>query len=45
MLRYGRAAYESICELCNESPDEFLEMFPGPCISARNLLLDEVADS
>jgi len=21
--------------------EEFLEMFPGPCISARNLLLDE----
>jgi hypothetical protein len=41
VLRYGRAAYESMCGLYDESPDEFLEMFPGPCISARNLLLDE----
>jgi hypothetical protein len=41
MLRYGRAAYQSMCALYDESPDEFMEMFPGPCISARNLLLDE----
>ena len=41
MLRYGRAAYDSMCGLFDESPEEFLEMFPGPCISARNLLLDE----
>ena len=40
-LRYGRAAYNSICELHEEDPDEFLEMFPGPCISARNLLLED----
>ncbi len=41
MLRYGRAAYDSMCELYDENPDEFLDMFPGPCISARNLLLEE----
>lgn len=40
-LRYGRTAYQSMCDLYEESPEEFLEMFPGPCISARNLLLDE----
>ncbi len=40
-LRYGRAAYQSMCELYNEAPEEFVEMFPGPCISARNLLLDD----
>lgn len=40
-LRYGRAAYRSMCELYDESPEEFIEMFPGPCISARDLLLDE----
>lgn len=40
-LRYGRPAYESICELCKEEPTEFLEMFPGPYICARNLLLED----
>jgi hypothetical protein len=30
-----------MCELHDENPEEFMEMFPGPCISARNLLLDE----
>jgi hypothetical protein len=43
-LRYGRPAYESMCELYEESPEEFVEMFPGPCISARNLLLDDDDD-
>ncbi len=41
ILRYGRAAYDSMCALFDESPEEFVEMFPGPCISARNLLLDD----
>ena len=41
VLRYGREAYQSMSELYDESPEEFIEMFPGPCISARNLLLDE----
>ena len=41
ILRYGRAAYQSMCELYNENQEEFLEMFPGPYISARNLLLEE----
>lgn len=45
ILRYGRAAYASMCELYDENPEEFLDMFPGPCISARNLLLDETADN
>ncbi len=40
-LRYGRAAYQSMCELYEETPEEFIEMFPGPCISARNLLMEE----
>ncbi len=43
VLRYGRAAYHSMYELYKESPDEFSEMFPGPCISARNLLLEDDA--
>lgn len=41
-LSYGRPAYDSMCELYAENPDEFIDMFPGPCISARNLLLDEM---
>jgi hypothetical protein len=41
VLRYGREAYQSMSELYDESPEEFIGMFPGPCISARNLLLDE----
>lgn len=44
VLRYGRAAYTSMCELYDENSEEFLEMFPGPYISARNLLLDEKLD-
>lgn len=45
VLRYGRAAYESMCDLYSETPEEFLEMFPGPCISARNLLLEDSAEA
>ncbi len=45
VLRYGRSAYESMCELYSENPDEFLEMFPGPCISARNLLLEDSSEA
>ena len=45
VLQYGRAAYQSMCELYKEVPDEFIEMFPGPYISARNLLLDESAEA
>jgi hypothetical protein len=41
VIRYGRPAYHSMCELYNENSEEFFEMFPGPCISARNLLLDD----
>jgi len=45
VLRYGCAAYQSMCELYDESPEEFIEMFPGPCISARNLLLDDSGEA
>lgn len=41
ILRYGRSAYNSMKELYEETPEEFLDMFPGPCISARNLLLED----
>jgi hypothetical protein len=45
VLQYGRAAYQSMSELYEESPEEFVEMFPGPCISARHLLLDDAGES
>lgn len=45
ILRYGRAAYQSLCDLHEENPEEFFEMFPGPCISARNLLLEDSAEA
>lgn len=45
MLRYGRAAYQSLRELHDENPEEFCEMFPGPCISARNLLLEDADEA
>jgi hypothetical protein len=41
ILRYGRSAYQSMCDLYAEDPDEFLDMFPGPCVSARQLLLED----
>jgi hypothetical protein len=41
VLRYGRAAYQSMSDLYDETPEEFIELFPGPCISARHLLLDD----
>jgi hypothetical protein len=41
ILRYGRSAYRSMADLYDENAEEFLEMFPGPCISARNLLLED----
>lgn len=44
VLRYGRPSYESLCELYAESPEEFKEMFPGPCISARQFLIEEGAE-
>lgn len=45
VLRYGRSAYQSMVELYEESPEEFMEMFPGPCISARNLLLEDSTET
>lgn len=45
ILRYGRSAYQSMCELYEETPEEFTDMFPGPYISARNLLLEEDEDA
>ncbi len=45
VLRYARPAYESMVGLYDENPEEFLEMFPGPYISARNLLLEDSTEA
>lgn len=41
LLRYGRSSYNSMVELYKENPDEFTDMFPGPYISARELLIED----
>lgn len=41
VLRYSRKAYRNVCQMYAEAPDEFLDLFPGPYISARAALLDE----
>lgn len=43
VLRYPRSGYRSVCEMYKKKPDEFLELFPGPYISARAALLEESA--
>ncbi len=44
LLRYPRAAYQNVCEMYERNAEEFLELFPGPCISARDRLLRETPD-
>ena len=41
VLRYGRNAYQSLEQLFNEDPEEFLLMFPGPYICARYFINSE----
>ena len=43
VLRYGRSAYDSLVDLFSEDSEEFMDMFPGPCISARDLILEDLA--
>jgi hypothetical protein len=38
VLRYPRAAYHGVKEMYRKDPDEFTDLFPGPYISARNVL-------
>jgi hypothetical protein len=44
LLRYPRTAYRSIREMYRTKPDEFIELFPGPYISARAALMAEGDD-
>jgi hypothetical protein len=41
VLRYPREAYRNIRDLYSRKPDDFLELFPGPYISARGALMAE----
>ena len=43
VLSYPRPAYRSVCEMYRGKPDEFMELFPGPYISARAALMEEIS--
>jgi len=44
VLRYPREAYRKVRDMYRKNPDEFVELFPGPYISARAALLEEGAE-
>lgn len=41
VLRYPRPAYRSVRDMYRKNPDELIELFPGPYISARGALMAE----
>lgn len=41
VLRYPREAYRGVQKMYRDNPDEFMELFPGPYISARDALMNE----
>ncbi len=41
ILRYPRSGYHNIRNMYRNNPEEFIELFPGPYISARDTLLAE----
>lgn len=44
IIRYSRDAYRGVQKMYRDRPDEFLELFPGPYINARSLLIEEADD-
>ena len=44
IIRYSRGEYQELYALYQEDPTEFTDMFPGPYISARELLLEELQE-
>jgi len=44
ILRYPREAYRSMQKMYRDNPDEFIELFPGPYISARERLRSEAEE-
>ncbi|MBI9021180.1 MAG: CpXC domain-containing protein [Verrucomicrobia bacterium] len=43
VLRYPRDSYRKVRDLYRQNPDELMELFPGPYISARAALMEEEA--
>jgi len=41
VLSYPRKAYHGVREMYRKNPDEFTDLFPGPYISARGVLMAE----
>lgn len=41
VLRYSREAYRKVRDIYQNKPDDLMELFPGPYISARAALLEE----
>jgi len=41
LLRYPRETYRGIQQMYRDNPDEFIELFPGPYISAREVLVND----
>jgi hypothetical protein len=44
VLSYSRESYRSVQASYRENPDDLMDLFPGPHISARALLLEENTD-
>ena len=44
VLRYPRESYRGVQKMYRDNPDEFIELFPGPYISARAALMEEEAE-
>lgn len=44
VLRYPRKSYHAVKEMYKSNEEEFLELFPGPYISARSTLLGETEE-
>jgi len=45
ILRYPRDSYRKARDLYRKSPDDLMDLFPGPYISARSTLVEEGTDS
>lgn len=41
VLSYPREAYRNVCQMYKENAEEFMDLFPGPYISARERILNE----
>ncbi|MCU0857638.1 MAG: CpXC domain-containing protein [Pontiellaceae bacterium] len=41
VLRYPRTAYRTMREMYRKKPEDLLDLFPGPYISARGVLMEE----